>query len=147
VARTIQENPLKALASFIAATLALSPFAAQAESVPLSAITPRIEAVTPKVVQWRRDIHANPELANNEVRTSRLVAAQLRRLGIEVRERVAHTGVVGVLRGGLPGPVVALRADMDALPVLEQTGLAFACSMARRRRSRTRAAMTVTSRC
>lgn len=117
---------MKALASFVAAVLALSPFAAQAEPVPLSAITPRIEAVTPKVVQWRRDIHANPELANNEVRTSRLVAAHLRRLGIEVRERVAHTGVVGVLRGGLPGPVVALRADMDALPVLEQTGLAFA---------------------
>ena len=67
-----------------------------------------------------------PELANSEVRTARLVAAHLRRLGIEVRERVAHSGVVGVLRGGLPGPVVALRTDMDALPVLEATGLPFA---------------------
>jgi amidohydrolase len=117
---------LKALASFFAAALALSPLTAFADPIPLASVTQRVEAVTPKVVQWRRDIHANPELANSEVRTARVVAAHLRRLGIEVRERVAHTGVVGVLRGGLPGPVVALRADMDALPVLEATGLPFA---------------------
>ncbi|KAF0176933.1 MAG: amidohydrolase [Hyphomonadaceae bacterium] len=117
---------MKALASFFAAALALSPLAAHADPIPLANVTQRVDAVTPKVVQWRRDIHANPELANSEVRTARLVAAHLRRLGIEVRERVAHTGVVGVLRGGLPGPVVALRTDMDALPVLEATGLPFA---------------------
>jgi amidohydrolase len=117
---------LKALASLAAFTALAAPLAAQAEPVALATVNQRIEAVTPKVTQWRRDLHANPELANNEVRTSRLVAAHLRRLGLEVRERVAHTGVVGVLRGGKPGPVVALRADMDALPVLEQTGLAFA---------------------
>ncbi len=117
---------MKALASFAAVLLALTPVAATAEPVALATVNQRIDAVTPKVVTWRRDIHANPELANSEVRTGRLVAAHLRRLGLEVRERVAHTGVVGVLRGGLPGPVVALRADMDALPVLEQTGLPFA---------------------
>jgi amidohydrolase len=82
--------------------------------------------VTPKVVAWRRDIHQHPELGNREFRTSKLVAAHLRSLGLEVREGIAHTGVVGVLRGGKPGPVVALRADMDALPVTEPAGLPFA---------------------
>lgn len=117
---------MKAFASLFAATIALSPLAAHADPIPLATVTQRVEAVTPKVVAWRRDIHAHPELANSEVRTAALVAAHLRRLGIEVREHVAHTGVVGVLRGGLPGPVVALRTDMDALPVLEATGLSFA---------------------
>ena len=83
-------------------------------------------AVEPHVVAWRRDFHANPELGNREVRTAGLVAQHLRALGLEVREQVAHTGVVGLLQGGLPGPVVALRADMDALPVVEQTDVAFA---------------------
>src|SRR5579862_705544 len=82
--------------------------------------------VTPKVVAWRRDIHQHPELGNREFRTSKLVADHLRALGLEVRTGIAHTGVVGVLRGGKPGPVVALRADMDALPVTESTGLPFA---------------------
>lgn len=118
---------MKAFASLAAATaLLVAPLAAHADPIPLARVNERIDAVTPKVVQWRRDIHANPELANSEVRTARLVAAHLKRLGFEVRERVAHTGVIGVLRGGKPGPVVALRADMDALPVLEQTGLPFA---------------------
>ena len=79
-----------------------------------------------KVIEWRRDIHANPELGNREFRTSALVAEHLRALGMEVQTGVAHTGVVGLLRGGQPGPVVGLRADMDALPVTEQTGLPFA---------------------
>jgi amidohydrolase len=79
------------------------------------------------VVAWRRDIHMHPELSNREYRTSRLVAEHLRRLGFDqVRTGVAHTGVVGVLKGDLPGAVVALRADMDALPIVEQTGLSFA---------------------
>lgn len=86
----------------------------------------RVAAVTPAVVAWRRDIHAHPELANRETRTAALVARHLRRLGMEVRTGVAHTGVVAVLRGARPGPVVALRAEMDALPVEEQTGLPFA---------------------
>jgi len=86
----------------------------------------RAAAVESKVIDWRRDIHAHPELGNREVRTAALVAAHLRALGMEVREGVAHTGVVAVLRGGLPGPVVALRADMDALPVTEEVDLPFA---------------------
>jgi amidohydrolase len=78
------------------------------------------------VVTWRRDVHENPELGNREFRTAELVARHLRALGILVRTNVAHTGVVGVLDGGKPGRVVALRADMDALPVAEETGLSFA---------------------
>jgi amidohydrolase len=85
-----------------------------------------IAAVEPKVISWRRDIHQHPELSNREFRTSKLVAAHLKKLGLEVQTGVAHTGVVGVLRGALPGPVIALRADMDALPVTEPAGLPFA---------------------
>lgn len=85
----------------------------------------RVIAVESLVVLWRRDIHQHPELGNREVRTAQLVAEHLRRLGLEVRTGVAHTGVVGVLRGGKPGPTVALRADMDALPVTEQVALPF----------------------
>src|SRR5437899_10325116 len=86
----------------------------------------RAAQVQGKVVAWRRDIHAHPELSNRETRTAELVAQHLRSLGIEVRTGVAHTGVVGVLRGGKPGPVVALRADMDALPVTEEVDVPFA---------------------
>ncbi|PXA86611.1 amidohydrolase [Caulobacter sp. D4A] len=84
------------------------------------------KAVQPQVVAWRRDVHEHPELGNQEVRTAALVAKELKVLGLEVREGVGKTGVVGVLKGGKPGKVVALRADMDALPVLEKTGLPFA---------------------
>jgi len=84
-------------------------------------------AALARVVAWRRDLHANPELGNREFRTAGIVAEHLRALGLdEVRTGVAHTGVVGLLRGALPGPVVALRADMDALPVTEQVDLPFA---------------------
>jgi amidohydrolase len=86
----------------------------------------RIAAVEDRVIAWRRDIHEHPELGNREFRTAALVAEHLRALGIEVQTGVAHTGVVGVLRGGRPGPVVALRADMDALPVTERVDLPFA---------------------
>ncbi|MEM7360590.1 MAG: amidohydrolase [Pseudomonadota bacterium] len=83
--------------------------------------------VEPKVIAWRRDIHANPELSNREFKTAEKVAAHLRALEFdEVKTGIAYTGVVGTLVGGLPGPTVALRADMDGLPVLEQTGLPFA---------------------
>ena len=89
----------------------------------LGAAADRLET---KVIAWRRDLHRNPELGNREVRTAGIVAAHLRALGFdEVREKVAHTGVVGVLKGGLPGPVVALRADMDALPVGEEVDVPF----------------------
>ena len=91
-----------------------------------AAVAEAADRVEPRVIAWRRDIHQNPELGNREMRTARIVADHLRALGFDhVREKVAHTGVVGVLKGGLPGPVVALRADMDALPVEEQTDVPF----------------------
>ena len=90
---------------------------------------PRIDAavehVTPTIVALRHEIHQNPELGNREFDTARLVADHLRGLGIQVETEVAHTGVIGVFRGGRPGPVVAVRADMDALPVIERTDLPF----------------------
>lgn len=83
-------------------------------------------ALEPKVIEWRRDFHRHPELSNQEARTAKVVADHLRQLGLEVREGVGGTGVVGLLRGASATPVVALRADMDALPVIEETGLPFA---------------------
>ena len=79
-----------------------------------------------KCVAWRRDIHQNPELGNNEYRTAKLIADHLRSLGIEVKEGVGKTGVVGVLKGAKPGPCIGLRADMDGLPVVERVDLPFA---------------------
>src|SRR5437868_1631390 len=91
-----------------------------------AAIAAAADRLEPKVVAWRRDFHQNPELGNREERTAKIVADHLRALGFdEVREQVAHTGVVGVLKGGKPGPVVALRADMDALPVAEEVDVSF----------------------
>ena len=90
-----------------------------------AAIADRIATVMPKVIAWRRDIHQYPELSNREVRTAGLVAAHLKQLGLDVRTGVAKTGVVGILRGARPGKTVALRADMDALPVTEQGDLPF----------------------
>jgi amidohydrolase len=83
----------------------------------------KIEA---KCIAWRRDIHQHPELGNREFRTSKLVAEHLKKLGLEVKENVAKTGVVAILRGGSPGPCIALRADMDALPVVERVNISFA---------------------
>lgn len=90
-----------------------------------SSIDKQASAIEGKVIEWRRDIHQNPELGNQEFRTAKKVADHLRSLGIEVTEGVAVTGVVGVLKGGKPGPTVALRADMDALPVTERVNLPF----------------------
>lgn len=87
-------------------------------------LAPLVAAEQPQVIAWRRDIHEHPELSNREVRTSALVADHLKSLGLEVAV-YANTGVVGLLRGGKPGPTVALRADMDALPVAELTQLPF----------------------
>lgn len=85
------------------------------------------ERVGPQVIAWRRDFHAHPELSNREQRTGRTVAELLREIGVErIKTGVAGHGVVGLIRGGKPGPTVALRADMDALPIQEQTGLPFA---------------------
>lgn len=79
----------------------------------------------PQVIEWRRDIHQHPELSNREVRTAKLVAEHLKRIGLEPQTGIAKTGVVALLKGGRPGPTIALRADMDALPVTEKTDVPF----------------------
>ncbi|HEU4828776.1 MAG TPA: amidohydrolase [Gemmatimonadales bacterium] len=84
-----------------------------------------VERIAPGLIELRHDLHRNPELSNRETRTAGVVARELRRLGLEVREGIAKTGVVGILRGGRPGPVVGVRADMDALPVTEAIDLPF----------------------
>ena len=97
------------------------------ESSLAAAIDAAARGAESEVIAWRRDFHQHPELGNREFRTAGIVAEHLRKLGLdEVRTGVAHTGVVGLLKGGLPGPVVALRADMDALPVAEEVDLPFA---------------------
>jgi amidohydrolase len=117
------------IAAAACAALVLAPGGA-AEETPkadlASEIDRRAAGVEKQVVSWRRDIHQHPELSNRELRTARLVAGHLEELGFDVRRGVAHTGVVGVLRGGSPGPTVALRADMDALPVTEEVDVPFA---------------------
>lgn len=93
-------------------------------------ITEKIAAaadkIEPKCIAWRKDIHLHPELGNREFRTAKLVADHLRQLGLEVKGGVAKTGVVAILRGGKPGPCIALRADMDALPIIENQNLLYA---------------------
>lgn len=84
------------------------------------------DKIEPKVISWRHDFHQNPELGNREIRTAEIIAKHLQSLGIEVKTGVAVTGVVGILKGDKPGPVIALRADMDALPVTEKNDLPFA---------------------
>jgi len=86
----------------------------------------QIDPLMDRVIEWRHDIHKYPELSNREFRTAKKVEDHLLSLGIEVETKIAYTGVVGFIRGALPGPTIALRADMDALPVVEKTGLPFA---------------------
>ncbi|MEP6583192.1 MAG: amidohydrolase [Ginsengibacter sp.] len=107
--------------------LALSSFSAFSQTNDLrNKINKAADNIEQKIIAWRRDFHEHPELGNNEIRTSGIIAKHLRALGIEVTTGVAKTGVVGILKGGKPGPVVALRADMDALPVVERTPVLFA---------------------
>lgn len=89
-------------------------------------ISAAIDKVEPRCISWREQIHKNPELGNREVQTAKLVAEHLRSLGLEVKEGVAKTGVVGILKGDKPGPCIALRADMDALPVTEKADIPYA---------------------
>ena len=89
-------------------------------------ISERAAGVLPKVIEWRRHIHQNPEQSNREFKTAEYITAHLKSLGLTVQTGVGKTGVVALLKGAKPGPVIALRADMDALPVLERTGLPFA---------------------
>ena len=120
-------SPRHALILLAPSLLAVLGAAPAPKDSPLHAeIDRRAEAVVPKAVAWRRDFHQNPELGNREVRTGKIIADHLRALGLEVKTGVAHTGVLGVLKGGGPGLVVALRSDMDALPVTEEVDLPFA---------------------
>jgi amidohydrolase len=106
----------------VSALLGAGSATAQISAAQLDAAASKVE---PKVINWRRDIHQNPELSNRETRTSKLVADHLKKLGLQVRTGIAHTGVTAVLKGGKPGPTIALRADMDALPVSEQVDVPF----------------------
>lgn len=110
------------LLSTVAALAGTANIRADDLNVRLDAAIAKLE---PRVIEWRRDLHQNPELSNREFRTSKIVAEHLRKLGLDVQTGVAKTGVVGVLKGGKPGPTIALRADMDALPVVEQNDLPF----------------------
>ena len=105
--------------------IAFSVPSAFSDQLPLESISSLSDELSQQVVAWRRDFHQNPELSNREFRTSKIIAQHLQALGIEVQTGVAHTGVVGVLLGGKPGPVVLLRADMDGLPVPERNELPF----------------------
>jgi amidohydrolase len=110
----------------LAASLLLAaPSSAQPAAMFSAQVEASITQVLPRMIAWRRDLHEHPELSYEEVRTARVVAQHLRSLQLEVRTGVAQTGVVGVLRGARPGPVIALRADMDALPVTEEGDLPF----------------------
>src|SRR5215207_6713118 len=111
-----------AVTSMVGAATFAPPASAQISSTQIDSAASKVES---RVITWRRDIHQHPELSNREVRTSKLVADHLKKLGLQVRTGIAHTGVSAVLKGGKPGPVIALRADMDALPVAEQVDLPF----------------------
>ncbi|MGB3380388.1 MAG: amidohydrolase [Rhodanobacter sp.] len=111
-----------ALAALVASPLR----AADTRQTPTRQVEALVQQELPQVTAWRRDIHQHPELSNREVRTSALVARELKKLGLEVHAGIAHTGVIALLKGDLPGPRLALRADMDALPVTEEVDLPFA---------------------
>ena len=111
----------------MAAALVCGSLAAQAaDIVPTPWVVQSAKAVESQVIDWRRHIHQHPELGNFEVKTAAMVAKELKKMGLEVHTGIAGTGVVAVLQGGLAGPTVGLRADMDALPVKETSGLPFA---------------------
>lgn len=112
---------MRALLAAALTTVAVTSLSAQSDAD----IRTAVDRLAPRMIEIRHDIHQHPELGNRETRTAELVAKELTRLGLEVRTGVGYTGVIGVLRGGRPGPVVAIRADMDALPVTEQSDFPF----------------------
>ncbi|MDR6672072.1 M20 family metallopeptidase [Xanthomonas sp. 1678] len=114
------------LSRLLSAMLLAVPALACAQSAERPEVAAAAAKLQAKVVDWRRDFHQHPELSNREQRTAAKVAERLRALGLKPQTGIAHHGVVAIIKGGLPGPKIALRADMDALPVTEQTGLAFA---------------------
>ncbi|MES5813525.1 amidohydrolase [Pseudoxanthomonas sp. Soil82] len=111
------------LAGAMSLSLAVPALADPAQRPEVAAAAQKLQQ---QVVDWRRDFHQHPELSNREERTARVVADELRRMGLEPKTGIAHHGVVAIIKGGRPGPRIALRADMDALPVTERTGLPFA---------------------
>jgi amidohydrolase len=117
---------MRAALSILAIACALAAPVVDAADAMRPEVAQQAQRLQPKVLHWRRDIHQHPELGNREVRTSKLVAEHLRSLGLDVKTGVATTGVVAVLKGGKPGPRIAIRADMDALPVTERNALPFA---------------------
>ena len=117
--------PIRRLSVFLSLFL-VTASAALAQNDLTARVDQQARALEDKVIAWRHDIHQHPELSNREFKTAQKVAEHLRSLGMEVQTEVAHTGVVGLLKGGLPGPVVALRADMDALPVTERVDIPWA---------------------
>ncbi|MDQ7758774.1 M20 family metallopeptidase [Xanthomonas sontii] len=114
------------LSRLLSAMLFAVPALAWAQSAERPEVTAAATRLQAKVVEWRRDFHQHPELSNREERTAAKVAERLRALGLKPQTGIAHHGVVAIVKGALPGPKIALRADMDALPVTEQTGLPFA---------------------
>jgi amidohydrolase len=110
---------------WVAAALALLPLAVAHSAITDQRLDQSARELETRLVEWRRDFHRNPELGNREFRTAKKIEAHLRQLGLDVKTGIAHTGVVALLRGGRPGPTIALRADMDALPVTEQTDVPF----------------------
>jgi len=119
-------RPVPCLLSLLLAALPALPASAEVARAQRPEVAEAAQRLRDQVVAWRRDFHRHPELSNREERTARVVAEELRRMGLEPRTGIAGHGVVAVVRGGRPGPRIALRADMDALPVAERTGLPFA---------------------
>lgn len=116
---------LKKIGLVAACFISFSIASAQKTSIE-SQVVSAIDKIEPKCIAWRRDFHQHPELSSHEIRTAKIIADHLRSLGIDVKENIAKTGVVGILQGDKPGPVIGLRADMDALPVTERVNIPFA---------------------
>ena len=116
---------MKLLTHLIITVLLLSSLKPQAQDIN-SLIDQKARAIQSKLETWRRYLHQNPELSNREFKTSAYIIEALKKYGLEIQTGVANTGVVAILRGGKPGPVIALRADMDALPVKERVKISFA---------------------
>lgn len=118
----------RALLSFVSILLPAISLLAQKKDLP-ALISSEADKIEPKTIAWRRDFHEHPELGNREFRTAKIIAGHLHSLGLEVKENVGKTGVVGILKGAKPGPVIGLRADMDGLPLVERTPVPFASSV------------------
>ena len=116
---------LRSRTGLLAGTVALVLAASAAQAAERPEVTAAAAAQRQQVIDWRRDFHQHPELSNREQRTAGVVAEELRRMGLQPQTGIAHHGVVAVIKGGKPGPRIALRADMDALPVAERTGLPY----------------------